>query len=285
MNVFQVFWNETVGYWNYLINDISNPSTHSYFYGLWAVSLLVWGLEILSPWRKKQSIIRKDFYLDAFYMFFNFFIFSLIGYEGISTVIDNGFTEFWLQFGIKWKNILYLGAWPYWTQLLFFFILRDFIQWWTHRLLHRTPWLWRYHKVHHSVKEMGFAAHLRFHWMETIVYRTIEYIPLGLIGFSVKDFFIIHMFAVIIGHLNHSNLNLDYGPLRYILNNPRMHLWHHVKAIPKGHKYGINYGLSLSIWDYIFGTAHVPKRFDPYIELGFPKDEEFPNDFLHQQKL
>ena len=55
---------------------------------------------------------------------------------------------------------------------------------------------------------MGFAAHLRYHWMETLVYRTIEYIPLALLGIGLYDFFIIHIFTLAVGHYNHSNITV-----------------------------------------------------------------------------
>jgi sterol desaturase/sphingolipid hydroxylase (fatty acid hydroxylase superfamily) len=161
------------------------------------------------------------------------------------------------------------------------FVLADFIQWNVHRLLHAVPWLWEFHKVHHSVKEMGFAAHLRFHWMETFVYKSIQYIPLAMIGFGLQDFFILHMFTVLIGHLNHANLNLDYGPLRYVLNNPKMHIWHHAKQMPKGYANGINFAITLSLWDYLFGTAVIPSE-GRDIELGFDGDEAFPQTFVGQ---
>ena len=99
--------------------------------------------------------------------------------------------------------------WPMWGILLTGFFVRDFVQWWTHRLLHRFNRLWEYHKVHHSVREMGFAAHLRYHWMETIVYRTIEYLPLALLGIGLYDFFIIHIFTLAVGHYNHSNITVS----------------------------------------------------------------------------
>ena len=47
----------------------------NYFWGLIIISILVWTLEIIFPWRKEQKIIRSDFWLDIFYMFFNFFVF------------------------------------------------------------------------------------------------------------------------------------------------------------------------------------------------------------------
>jgi sterol desaturase/sphingolipid hydroxylase (fatty acid hydroxylase superfamily) len=140
--------------------------------------------------------------------------------------------------------------------------------------------MWEFHKVHHSVKEMGFAAHLRFHWMESIIYKTIQYVPLAMIGFGLQDFFLVHIFATAIGHLNHSNLNFSYGSFKYILNNPKMHIWHHAKTLPDG-SYGVNYGLTLSIWDYLFHTNYVPKD-GRDIEIGFKNDEDFPKDLKSQ---
>jgi sterol desaturase/sphingolipid hydroxylase (fatty acid hydroxylase superfamily) len=161
------------------------------------------------------------------------------------------------------------------------FVMADFLQWNVHRMLHRIPWLWKFHKVHHSVKEMGFAAQFRFHFMETIVYKSLQYIPLAMIGFGIEQFFIIHMFSVFVGHLNHANLDWSYGKLGFIFNNPRMHIWHHAKELPRQHKYGMNFGLTLSIWDYIFGTAYVPKS-GKDLEIGFKGDETFPEDFKGQ---
>ena len=76
----------------------------------------------------------------------------------------------------------HVAAFPIAVQLLLMFVLRDFIQYWTHRLLHRVPVLWSFHKVHHSVEQMGFAAQLRFHWMETVVYRAVQYLPLAMVS-------------------------------------------------------------------------------------------------------
>jgi sterol desaturase/sphingolipid hydroxylase (fatty acid hydroxylase superfamily) len=161
------------------------------------------------------------------------------------------------------------------------FIVRDFIQWNIHRLLHRVPWLWEFHKVHHSAKQLGFATHLRYHWMENVVYRTLEYIPLAMIGFGIQEFFIVHIITLSIGHFNHSNIRVNLGPLRFLFNNPQMHTWHHAKHIPDRYRYGINFGLSLSLWDYLFGTAHVPNSGEN-TELGYPGDEEMPTSFTRQ---
>ena len=269
------------GYANYLWQEITHPSWHNYFYWLIGVSVFFMLLEWLKPWRKNQPKFRKDFWLDFFYMFFNFFLFSLIIYNAASNVVVNFFNDALATIGITNMVAFEVMSWPIWAHLLLGFVVRDFVQWWTHRLLHRVPALWEFHKVHHSVEQMGFAAHLRFHWMENVVYRTIEYIPLALIGIGLRDFFIIHIFTLAIGHFNHSNIRVNLGFLKYIFNNPQMHIWHHAYNLPKDKHYGVNFGISLSIWDYLFRTNYIPYE-GRDIKLGFPGVETFPHDFIHQ---
>ena len=184
------------GYANYLWQEITfaydyKPWWQNYFWALILVSLVFLAWEWIRPWRKDQPKFRKDFWLDAFYMFFNFFLFSLIIYNALAEVVVNAFNSFLGLFGLTNLAAIEIATWPVILQLFTLFIVRDFVQWWTHRLLHYSPVLWEYHKVHHSVEQMGFAAHLRYHWMETIVYRTIEYIPLAMIGFGIDDFFFV----------------------------------------------------------------------------------------------
>lgn len=276
----KVFLDGYYGYWNYLSSEILYPSWHNYFWWLLGISILVWGVELVFPWRKNQAAIREDFWLDGFYMFFNFFLFSLIGYNAISNVAVEAFSDFLGLFGIHNLVAIEIGSWPAWTQFLLLFVVADFIQWNVHRWLHHNPWLWEFHKVHHSVEQMGFAAHLRYHWMETVVYKSVQYVPLAMIGFGLDDFFILHLITIVIGHLNHANVKITYGPLRYVLNNPVMHLWHHAKELPAG-SHGVNYGISLSLWDYLFGTAYVPNE-NANEPLGFENIESFPKTFWNQ---
>ncbi len=263
--------------WKSILFEV--PWYTNFFWGLTAISLVVWLLEITFPWRKDQKIIRKDFWLDTFYMYFNFFIFAII-ISGVYEILGVLFGD--LGITAKSLAILNMSSWPMWSQLLVFFIILDFVQWFTHVLLHRYEFLWRFHKVHHSVKEMGFAAHLRYHWMENILYKPLKTFGVMIIGgFEPEQAYIVHFVAIAIGHLNHANIKITWGPLKYIFNNPVMHLYHHVKALPDGHNHGINFGISLSLWDYIFKTNYVPED-SGTIELGFPNDEKFPQGFFGQ---
>ena len=271
------------GYFNYLKNEILFPNWDNYFYGLIAISLIVWLLELLFPWRKKQKVLRKDFWLDLFYLFFNFFLLNLILLIALSNVTAQIINDFIGVFGLELASIqlFSISDLPSPWSLLVFFLISDFTQWNIHRLLHAVPFLWKIHQTHHSVKEMGFAAHFRYNWMEPIVYKSILFIPIIIIGgVNLQDVFIVHFISIAIGHLNHANIGWDYGYLKYLINNPKMHIWHHSKKIPN--KFGVNFGISLSLWDYIFGTNYIPSD-GKNIELGFANDSAFPKDFIEQE--
>lgn len=267
---------------NYTWNEITfnvTPWYVNYFWWLIVLSLVVWLLEIAFPWRKNQPLLRNDFWMDAFFMFFNFYIFKIIIFMAFSNVSEMAFKDL---FGGNLSKfaLIDLKSMPGWAQLLIFFLVTDFIQWFTHVLLHRFNFLWQFHKVHHSVVQMGFAAHLRYHWMENVFYTPMKYIAVMLIGgFTPDQAFIVFYFAIAIGHLNHANIGLNYGPLKYILNSAKMHIWHHAYELPKKHSHGANFGITLSIWDYIFRTNYIPSD-GRDIKLGFEGMEKFPKKFL-----
>ena len=134
--------------WRSILFDV--PLSRNYFWGLIVISLIVWGLETLFPWRKQQAVFRKDFFLDGFYMFFNFFVFSIL-ISGLYKIVTKVAVE---EFQISASSIavIDLSTLSPLVQLLLFFVVLDFVQWVTHILMHRISFLWKFHKVHHSRK-------------------------------------------------------------------------------------------------------------------------------------
>src|SRR5205085_574315 len=127
--------------------------------------------------------------------------------------------------------------------------------------------------------EMDWIVSFRFHWMEVVVYKALQFVPLAFFGFGATAVMTHAIVGTLIGHLNHANLDWGYGPWRYLLNNPRMHLWHHDYDAPAGR--AKNFGIIFSVWDFVFRTAHVPDH--PPRKLGFPGVEEFPTNFFTQE--
>ncbi len=320
---FKVISEAYVSFSTYLWQDLTHPSFHSFFWWTIALSVFFFGLEILSPWRKGQAVFREDFWLDLFYVFFNFFLFSLVVWYAGQQVLTEIFGDFIGLFGLENIVAYNVHQLPVWAFYIILFLVGDFVSWNVHRMLHRVPWMWEFHKVHHSVEQMGFAAHVRYHWMENLIYWAVRFLPFAILGADMNQIFAIHVLNVAWGHFNHTNITVNprvsgtiFGVLaglgiaslyatapwmwaawiagggvvfglilgkymRMIFNSPEMHLWHHAWDIPEGYRYGINFGITLSIWDYIFGTAKVPK-IDGEVKLGFEHLEEFPTGFVGQ---
>ena len=125
-----VFTSSFKGTLNWTLKSIlfEVPWYLNYFWGLLLISLLVWGLEILFPWRKQQGVFRKDFGLDAFYMFFNFFLFALV-----INGVYGGLQLFFQKLGITLTSLTLFDIknWAFGVQLFVFFVLLDFLQWLT----------------------------------------------------------------------------------------------------------------------------------------------------------
>jgi sterol desaturase/sphingolipid hydroxylase (fatty acid hydroxylase superfamily) len=271
-----------VGYGRWVAGEIRNVSFHSYFWLLVGVSLTAAVLEVARPWRRDQPFLRHDFFLDLFYVFFNFFGFGLLGYAALSDVASWATSRALASLGLSSLVVVDLGALPIAAQIVAYLLVRDFVEYGVHRLLHRVPALWRIHEVHHSATAMGFAAHLRYHPLETVIYRTLDFLPLALFGFTAPSFFAAHAFALSIGHLNHANVRLPWGPFRYVFNSSELHLLHHAKALPGSR--AVNFGLTFVLWDFLFGTALVPDRDRRDEPLGFPDVDRYPDRFLSQMR-
>lgn len=239
--------------------------------------LLVWSavfvvLERVWPRDRRQGVFRRGWLTDAAYLVLNGHFLGAWLASASRPLVE--VTQTWLSTWVTsvGGHLSIAGAWPWWVQFAVALVAIDFLQWCIHNLLHRVPWLWEVHKVHHSIQDMDWAGSLRFHWAEIVVYKTLQFLPLVWFGFDGSVLFALAVVGTAIGHFNHSNLRWKIGPLRYVLNNPQMHVWHHVH--PDAGPINKNFGINLSVWDYLFGTAYVPEQ--PPERLGFDDIESFP---------
>lgn len=149
----------------------------------------------------------------------------------------------------------------------------DFISYWVHRAMHRTPALWRLHAVHHSVEHLYWLNVGRFHPVEKSLQFLASTAPFLLLGVSPVVFGAYFVFYALNGFVQHSNIRLRFGPLNWLISSPELHRWHHsVDASESDH----NFGNSLIIWDVLFGTRFLPRdrRVGP---LGIRMD--YPHSF------
>ena len=254
-------------------------SAWTYPIALAIISVVVAGAERLWPWRAHQPLLRRWLWSDLLHLVFNGHFLGVLLYV-IGTTYLVPHLDGWLgSLGVR--DALYLGVagqWPLWLQIALALLVTDFVHWCVHNLLHRVPWLWELHKTHHSVRdgEMDWIVSFRFQWTEVVVYKLLQYAPLAWFGFGTEAVMVHAVFGTLIGHLNHANLNWSYGPLRYLFNSPRMHIWHH--DFEGDARTTVNFGVIFSCWDWIFGTAKMPD--EPPARIGFPGVETFPRTFF-----
>jgi sterol desaturase/sphingolipid hydroxylase (fatty acid hydroxylase superfamily) len=247
----------------------------SYFFWLLVVSAIVFTLERVRPWRRSQRVLRPQAAQDWFWLIFNGH------YAGYLISLGTGRLLRWASPGFdELEAVNLVAAQPLLLQFVVFFVLKDLLEWGVHNLLHRVPWLWSFHKVHHSIEQLDWIGNFRFHWMEIVVYRALTYVPMAVLGVDGRVILAIAVVTTLIGHLNHSNLFISWGPLRYVLNSPRMHVWHHDRSWPADRPKGVNFGIAFSAWDWLFGTAWWPSTDErpaqQPAQLGFEGIERYP---------
>lgn len=164
-------------------------------------------------------------------------------------------------------GLLRLGALPGWLHIVLAVLLLDAWTYAWHRMNHRIPLLWRFHRVHHSDAQMDVTTASRFHTGE-IVLSSLLRIPLIIaLGVTAWELVLYEtmMFAVVQVH----HANVAFPPrveavLNKLVVTPAMHKVHHSRWQPETDS---NYSAFLSVWDRLFGSLRMRERLDE-IELG-----------------
>jgi sterol desaturase/sphingolipid hydroxylase (fatty acid hydroxylase superfamily) len=145
-----------------------------------------------------------------------------------------------------------------------------------HRAAHEVPLLWRFHRVHHSVREMDWLAANHLHPLDQIFIRSCAVLPLYALGFgriSLGAFVVLTTLQAI---FIHANVRLTFGPLRWVIATPQFHHWHHARE-PRA--YNSNYAGEFPAVDALFGTLYLPAGRWP-AQYGI--DEREPVGYLRQ---
>ena len=161
---------------------------------------------------------------------------------------------------------------PSWLSLLLAFLLMDFLRWLQHAIQHKQPWLWQFHAVHHSQRDMNLFSDFRIHPVDLMVRPTVYFLPLAIFGVSPPEMVWLGLILVWQARLYHANVRMNFGPLRYLFVTPQSHRIHH--SVEARH-HDKNFGACLSIWDRVFGTQWHEN--EDYPDTGI-RDEAFPRE-------
>jgi sterol desaturase/sphingolipid hydroxylase (fatty acid hydroxylase superfamily) len=139
-------------------------------------------------------------------------------------------------------------------------LVRGFISFFTHRLMHGVPWLWRLHRVHHLDTELDVTTTVRFHPLELVV-GVLPGLPI-VVAFGLVPWVLVvyELLDVAVTLWSHSNLRVPARldrVLRYVVVTPDLHRVHHSSWQPETDS---NFGAVLPVWDLVFGTFRATPR-------------------------
>lgn len=166
---------------------------------------------------------------------------------------------------------------------LVFFLLEDLSRFSLHWAMHRLPFLWRFHRFHHSSQNLTPLTLFRIHPVEMMLYYARGLLVFGLVsgsfiyifgknlsGWQILGVdalgFIFNFFAA---NLRHSPIWMSFGKLESWFISPAQHQIHHSRHAQHRDK---NLGTCLTLWDKLLGS-HIPAGKQP-LDLQFGLSSE-----------
>jgi sterol desaturase/sphingolipid hydroxylase (fatty acid hydroxylase superfamily) len=257
-----------------------------------AIALIAWRLRSRRRRIRLRVILRALFPrritfhastgVDVSYLIFNTFIFgamfswALFSFRAISNGTINVLTS---AFGTPVATTLpEFSTRAALTVVLF--LAYEICYWLHHYLCHRVPFLWEFHKVHHSANVLTPITVFRVHPVDTWLFANMMSVVVGAangvanyaVGITVYQYMltdtnlILVVFIHVYIHFQHSHLWIAFrGLAGRILLSPAHHQVHH-SANPA--HFNKNLGSCLAVWDWMFGTLHVPAKAPERLNFG-----------------
>src|SRR6266550_2533293 len=158
---------------------------------------------------------------------------------------------------------------PTWLEVTLAVVLMDYTLYLWHVLMHRVPYLWRFHIVHHVDLDLDASTALRFHAGELAIATGWRAGQVALIGVSALSLSVWQTFLLLSVLFHHSNIRLPVEverQLNRVLVTPRMHGIHHSIVEDETNA---NWSSGLTLWDWMHGTLRLNIPQDT-ITIGVP---------------
>ncbi|MCX2980581.1 fatty acid hydroxylase family protein [Halieaceae bacterium IMCC14734] len=163
--------------------------------------------------------------------------------------------------------------WPLLAQIALALVIGELPGYWVHRWQHSWDGLWRFHSVHHSAPRLYWLNAGRFHPIDIMLTYVPSYFLLVMLGCNELVLAYFGLVSSVHGIFQHANLQLRLGPLNWIFSMAELHRWHHSRTIEEANT---NFGQTISIWDWVFGTRFLPKDREPPRDIGIADLPDFP---------
>jgi len=207
-------------------------------------------LEKKRPYKKvTASSLRRSLSTNACAFFFNTVAMNILSVTSLLVIATN-YSHFGLLSGLRDDT-------PKW---ILSFVLFDFAVYVWHFLGHKSGMLWRFHKIHHSDKNLHVSTGLRFHVFDQFLEVIFKCVCTMIIGVESHVVIVCELVRMLFVFFHHANLSFPCEKwLSYVVITPSIHRVHH--STLRG-EHDSNYGIVLAIWDIMFGTRKelVPKK-------------------------
>jgi sterol desaturase/sphingolipid hydroxylase (fatty acid hydroxylase superfamily) len=226
-------------------------------------------LERLWPQYPEQGTFRNQWTLDVVY-----FMSTHLPIQILSFLVLLPATQATKYLGVPALQH-FIARTPWLIQFFLAIVVADVAEYLVHLALHKVPFLWRFHAVHHSSKALDWIAGSRSHFVDDTLVRGFILIPL-MFGFSQSIIFAYLIFVTLHATWTHCNFRLSAKLLEKFLVMPRYHHWHHTSQ-----KEGIdkNFAIHFPWIDKLFGTYYYPDNWPERYGLD---SEEISTSFLGQ---
>jgi len=260
---------------------------HAYAFGIDVLRLCIWLVlltVIFLPLERFFALHRRADRLKgvptdlAFYFLNSLLPAVLIGIPisvlvaGLQRVTPEAYTEA-------------VSALPLALKLFLGILVSEIGSYWGHRWSHQTPFLWRFHSLHHAPEHIDWLVNTRAHPLDMVFTRLCGLAPLYVVGLASPSAtgeaamvpVYITLFGTIWAFFVHANVRWRFGPLEELIATPHFHHWHHTNDEHRDHNYA-----ALFPWvDRLFGTHHSPKHWPPSYGVDEPPPADFTGALLH----
>jgi lathosterol oxidase len=216
---------------------------------LFVLALLFVPLERLFPRVREQGTFRGGWRTDLAHFFVSHLLVQVSVFLTVAPA--RVFFHWAANDGVQ----RWIGSQPGWLQFVEILVVSDFCEYWIHRLEHRSPFLWRFHAIHHSSELLDWLAGSRLHLGDIALVRAATFVPLYILGFDDRAILAYVGFVSFHAVFIHANVGFRFGWLDHVFVTPRFHHWHHAaeeRAIDR------NFAVHLPVLDRIFGTLLLP---------------------------
>jgi len=236
---------------------------------LFLMALIYVPLERLWPQDPNQGTFRHQWTLDVVYFMSTHFPIQILSFLVLFPA-----TEASKMLAVP-SLALAIGKMPWLLQFLAAIVVADLAEWSIHWALHKVPFLWRFHSIHHSSKALDWIAGSRSHFVDDTLVRGFILVPL-MLGFSQNIIVAYLVFVTLHATWTHCNFRPNAKWLEPFLVMPRYHHWHHSsqkEALDK------NFAIHFPWIDRLFGTYYFPGEWPAAYGLD---TEEIPRGFIRQ---